>query len=225
MHPGFYHLDCYIPWYVKLYLINFWPTSFSFSSIFPICLLFNLISLLSTHQLFYDPFSPYLLSLLMASLPSSSKLDIKHITSTIVFLLYLTLQSLNLDQPNYLLYPIFICHLAAHCYPYTFRIPKLTWSFGSSVSFKKIYLIPFSYSTGPRFSLVFSSYPSYLFCLPLLTGKIKTIVYDNCKTPGFLFMKYLPPHHPTSLCSTAEEVTLPEQSLSFCVAVRGSLGF
>lgn len=69
----------------------------------------------------------------------------KHITSTTVFLLHLTLQFPNLGQPNYLLCPIFICHSAAHCCPNTFRISKLTWSLGSSVFFEKKFLIPLSF--------------------------------------------------------------------------------
>lgn len=43
--------------------------------------------------------------------------------------------------------------------------PNSPDSLGSSVSFKKFCLIPLSFSTRARFSLVFSSYPLYLLCL------------------------------------------------------------
>lgn len=80
----------------------------------------------NTPALQYSFLSP-LIILTRDFLPSLSKLDTKHHFHH--FLFYLPAQSPNLDQPNYLLFPIFIRHSTAHCCFCTHKVSKITCSF------------------------------------------------------------------------------------------------
>lgn len=105
------------------------------------------------------------LSSLTALLFPLSKLDTKCITFTPVFLLHLPPQSPNLDELNYLPFPIFPCQWIAHCCLYTFRVSHCPGPWDPLYPLKKQFSsqIPLSSSIGARLFLLSLGYPTHFF--------------------------------------------------------------